>query len=637
MKHTVRILFFLLTLFFLCAGAFQSCAKKPAESAEEEAIGTPENLRVEESVIYWDAVENATEYTVEIGGNSYVTKENSFDAFALFVKERTYIVRVCAKNSRESSEWSDALTHHMHSDVEWEYRPVNDSYEVSVARDKTPRGIALIPTVHPIDQKPISSVGWSSFKNCSEITGVIVPEGMKKISGFEGCTGLRKVVLPEEMSFIDSNAFKNCTSLIWVKMPKKCGTIGVNAFAGCSSLQSIDLPEGLEHIKAGAFLDCTSLTEIIIPKTVTSIYTGVFSGCDSMRSITVAQGNPKYRSEKNCLIDRSRNAVLFGNRYSTIPIGVAIISEEAFAKSKGLTEIVLPSTVSRISNGAFYHCIDLRSVTFGENLKELGGSTDFSPLFASQRGVFEDCPLLTELRLPASVNRVAEDAFKGAPHLKKITVDPQNPVFLAEGNCLINKDRNYVVFGTEASVIPENVSGIGAYAFRDCDAGVIVIPRGVKYIGPYAFFGCDRLTVLLPDSVETINGSAFFNCGSVYTTAKQGETPEGWYFSTGKEYDYDWAYNTPVIYNCIFGEENGTVYLDRLTVTSLETEDKSTKKSLPAEILAPARTGYAFVGFATEQGGEAVCLPRDGRVLTVEEWEALAPDTVLFAVWKAKE
>ncbi len=644
-KRRARRIFPVFACFaaLLLACVFASCEKEPDGGEDGRKIATlvaPGNLRVSESVIYWDVVENATEYTVQISGNDYTVKENYFDAFEYFTREQDYVVRVCAKNGEVPPMWSDALVYQMRSDVEWEYVPYRTGYRVSVARDKNPHGIALIPSVHPEDGKPISDISVYSFLNCTEITGVIFPADTKKMSivGFKGCTGLQKIILPEQAEGIFTEAFRDCISLSFVKMPKECRLIGAQAFAGCASLKHIELPEGIKEIKSQAFEDCTALEAVIIPKTVTTIWAGAFSGCNAMRSMTVAQGNPRYRSEKNCVIDRSINAVIFGNRHSTIPAGVAGIAEEAFAKSEGLTEITIPSSVTTIFNGAFYRCTDLRSVTFGENLKNIGGSNStFHIEYYSKYTVFAECLLLTELNLPASFTGVKSGTFEAIPNLEKITVSPENPVFCAEGNCLITKADKTAVFGTKNAVIPEWVEAVGYCFYRHIHTACIVIPRNVKSIRGSAFYYCTGLTVLLPDTVETIETGAFTGCSAVYTTAKAGEIPAGWYLSSDQKKYPDWASETPVIYNCTFGEENGTVYLEQLKVTCFETADGEQKMSLPAAIPVPTRAGYTFVGFATEKGGEAVYLAKDGLVLTDEERKTLIPGTVLYAVWVPAE
>lgn len=66
-------------------------------------------------------------------------------------------------------------------------------------------------------------------------------------------------------------------------------------------------------------------------------------------------------------------------------------------------------------------------------------------------------------------------------------------------------------------VIPNNVTSIGEYAFRDCTSlASVLIPNGVTSIGYSAFSGCTSLvSIIIPDSVTSIDRMAFYGCTSL--------------------------------------------------------------------------------------------------------------------------
>ena len=99
----------------------------------------------------------------------------------------------------------------------------------------------------------------------------------------------------QDFSGDDYYAFKDCTNLTSIYIPKGAVRIGSGTFYGCSSLKSINIPEGVTSIwnrgSYSTFQDCTSLTSIIIPASVTSIeggeyQNGVFSGCRNLKTIS---------------------------------------------------------------------------------------------------------------------------------------------------------------------------------------------------------------------------------------------------------------------------------------------------------------------------------------------------------------
>ena len=82
--------------------------------------------------------------------------------------------------------------------------------------------------------------------------------------------------------------------------------------------------------------------------------------------------------------------------------------------------------------------------------------------------------------------------------------------------CWIDSGRERGIFygkSTTSVTIPDSVTTIGGWAFRDCTSLTgVTIPDGVTSIGYGAFYYCTSLTsVTIPDGVTTIGGNAFFN------------------------------------------------------------------------------------------------------------------------------
>ena len=134
----------------------------------------------------------------------------------------------------------------------------------------------------------VDSVGNYTFRSCTSLTSVHIPEGATSIGNgaFRSCTSLTSVHIPESVTRIWDNAFKDCTSLTSVYIPESVTRIGAGAFHSCTGLTSIYIPESVTSIRAGIFYQCSSLTSINIPESVNSIGGQAFERCSALISIS---------------------------------------------------------------------------------------------------------------------------------------------------------------------------------------------------------------------------------------------------------------------------------------------------------------------------------------------------------------
>jgi len=86
---------------------------------------------------------------------------------------------------------------------------------------------------------------------------------------------------------IGTDAFKDCTSLTKIVIPKSVKTIATGAFNGCTALREIIFEDGISglSIETGAFENCTALTRFTVPSGTVRIETDAFVGCIRLREI----------------------------------------------------------------------------------------------------------------------------------------------------------------------------------------------------------------------------------------------------------------------------------------------------------------------------------------------------------------
>lgn len=194
-------------------------------------------------------------------------------------------------------------------------------------------------------------------------------------------------------------------------------------------------------------------------------------------------------------IDGKKVISLLGTKYS-------ILGDEydaIFKNCAGLTEIVIPSSISQISGGAFYNCVGLKTVTMLDNINLIendafNGCTGITNITFSkelksiQDNAFENCSGIKTLNLPNKLVSIGESAFEGCTGIKKLE-------------------------------LPNSITTIGEYAFKGCSGiSQLTISNQLTKIDIGTFYNCSGLTsVIIPESVTTISGSilsygAFENC-----------------------------------------------------------------------------------------------------------------------------
>ena len=238
----------------------------------------------------------------------------------------------------------------------------------------------------------------------------------------------------------------------------------------------------------------------------------------------------------------------------TIPNSVTSIGNYAFYYCSGLTSITIPNSVTSIGNSAFGGCSGLTSITIPNSVTSIGNSA------------FDGCTGLTSITIPNSVTSIGNYAFDGCTGLESIVVEKGNTKYDSRDNCnaIIETESNTLIAGCKNSVIPNSVTSIGNYAFRECsDLTSITIPNSVTRIEYGAFWGCDGLesivvdpgntkydsrdncnaiietesntliagckNTVIPNSVTSIGSTAFTGCsGLTSVTIPDGVTSIGW-------------------------------------------------------------------------------------------------------------
>ncbi|MBX3007828.1 MAG: leucine-rich repeat protein [Melioribacteraceae bacterium] len=425
------------------------------------------------------------------------------------------------------------------------------NYDYTVSPWREYEWIDQIKTV--VIGEGVTSVGAEAFIYCLNLTSVTLPESVTSIGmwAFSYCISLPSITLPEGLLTIGDGAFDHCSQLVSLNIPPNITNIGFGTFADCSKLASITLPEGVVTVGNFAFQRCSALATIrvlsaappaagnlafnlldrascklIVPSGAKAAYqaaaywqgftniseveysgtTGPLSWILTSDGTLVISGKgdmPVYTNYPN-----SPYSPWYAYRASiktvVIEEGVTSIGDFAFADYflpcyAALTQVSIPSSVTRIGRDAFSNCRALASVTIPAGVTSIG-------FYAFQNTA------ITSVTIPAGITRIENGVFSNCSNLASIT-------FL--GNITSIRATAFNNTGFTSFTIPGSVTSIEQYTFQNCiKLTSVTIPNSVTSIGVDAFRYCTALTTVTIGNGITywgLEGNAFSNCTALTT------------------------------------------------------------------------------------------------------------------------
>jgi hypothetical protein len=132
---------------------------------------------------------------------------------------------------------------------------------------------------------------------------------------------------------------------------------------------------------------------------------------------------------------------------------------------------------------------------------------------------FWSCKSISKITIPKSVKEIGYGILRECDNLSQILVDKYNTRYDSRDNCnaIIETSTNRLLVGCKDTKVPDSVTKIGYFAFRDCHKlTVIDIPNSVDIIERFAFYGCAKLSrITIPDSVTILGEGSFSGCKSL--------------------------------------------------------------------------------------------------------------------------
>lgn len=418
--------------------------------------------------------------------------------------------------------------------------------------------------------------GWTDYEK--EIVSIKVEEGITSI-GYDifRCSNAVNISFPETLTSIGRDTINNTAyysdetnwenGILYIgnylitskndisgDVIIKDGTkiIADNAFNGRTNITSVNIPDSVNCIGYCSFRNCTSLSKVTVGKGVTSIGDGSFGNCPNLKTV--------LWNAVNCDCDRGNNpfdnsgtnvenmSVVFGEGVKTIP-------NRLFQNCSTLSNISIPSTITKVGEEAFYGTAYYNDENNWENGILYIGCVLISGEDAQGEYIVKDGTRviadlafkyafdITKITLPNSVVTIGDEAFLLTRSMKTIVMSEKlerigNEAFYQSSIESINIPASVISIGTEVFSISENLTQItvsdGNTKYTSVD-GVLynidkteiieypsmkageeyVLPETVKIISNNAFDYCKYLKkVSLPDGLTTI-GNAAFRCSYI--------------------------------------------------------------------------------------------------------------------------
>ena len=261
----------------------------------------------------------------------------------------------------------------------------------------------------------LTTLSYHSFSNCDMLTTVTIPANVSSYyESFSECDKLESIYVDEDnehFASIDGNLYtKDGKTLLQYAIGKKDATFVI--------------PDGVTTIESNAFRECKTLVSITIPASVTEIKS-LFYRCTNLENITVDENNEYFSSIDGILYDKNVNRLIKyplakTSHFFYIPETVTIINEHAFAWAKGLYGVEIHENVTEVGVCAFvstnmYIGVDSNNQYY----KSIGGN-----LYSKDgKTLIQYTGSLTSFTVPSEVTVIDLAAFADNDKLQTVIIN----------------------------------------------------------------------------------------------------------------------------------------------------------------------------------------------------------------------
>lgn len=233
----------------------------------------------------------------------------------------------------------------------------------------------------------------TSISESESLKTLVLPEGLKRIGGFNSCEKLTGLVLPEGLEIIESHAF-----------------------CGCEAIASMRIPSSVKVFDGSCFADC-NIKEYVVDED--NPYFTAVDGVVYTKDLTKLVAFPSAYPNKHFVVPDTTKIIgdsaFMDSHIDSIelPDSLEMIEGWAFEGST-IKSIAIPDSVTEIGELAFRFCEELEHVKLPNEIKILPDQ------------LFSCCSKLETITIPATVERIGRWTLH-SDQLKTIVMEGSNP------------------------------------------------------------------------------------------------------------------------------------------------------------------------------------------------------------------
>lgn len=327
---------------------------------------------------YWHQYQAPGEYTVSVFAHEIPGYTNLGISFSGYIFSKSYTV------SSTQSDQADSIIRRAHFSTSAKvgvlWATYSSNHELTL-----PVKLEFMTLPKPSERQGTTYGNNNFFVYMPALRTMIIPNGITTIlTDTREWPLIEHFIAPNSLSRIDSNAsayqpdFRHALymhrlclpdnisidslyipyDLERLSYPVQSGVLPIsfgNSNTACTSVESIVVPPPIQRLASKQFLNWRKLRKVTLPETLGSIYDRAFYCCYSLCEINIPDS--VYFIDEYCF------AYCYNLKSIHIPDGVETLSEAVFMKS-GIETLVIPGSVTSISDNAINSCYSLTEIHF---------------------------------------------------------------------------------------------------------------------------------------------------------------------------------------------------------------------------------------------------------------------------------